>query len=172
MKIIKANREDLEDALGDKADACMINRKVSHDQFDAAFDELAHGIDDALKKLQNQEEMWKETLISIQKDVGRKIDKNEVDPLKDFVNSKLQKLQEKFKSLTALRKEQEAAGTKSKLLRNVNCISCDKDVVMQKEVDGTLKPKPYVLPPSRSMGPYLAYELDQLRKQQKWYLCQ
>lgn len=51
--------------------------------------------------------------------------------------------------------------------RNVQCISCDKDVVMRKEMDPSLFPQPYALPPSRSMGPYLAYELDALRKQQK-----
>ncbi|RZC33511.1 intracellular protein transport protein USO1-like [Asbolus verrucosus] len=167
LKIVKANREDLEDALGDKADACQINRKVSHDQFDAACDDLSRGIEEALTKLQEQEEMWHQALESIQKDVGNKLDRMEVDPLRDFVNAKLKALQEKFKSLTALKREQEAAGTKSKFLKNVNCISCDKDVVMRKEMDPTLKPRPYAMPPSRNMAPYLAYELDQLRKQQK-----
>ena len=113
--------------------------------------------------------MWQQALDSIQKEVGNKLDKMEVDPLRDFVNSKLKALQEKFKSLTALKREQEAAGTKTKLLRNVNCISCDKDVVMRREMDQSLKPKAYAMPPSRNMAPYLAYELDQLRKQQKWY---
>ncbi|KAJ3645501.1 hypothetical protein Zmor_023151 [Zophobas morio] len=167
LKIVKANREDLEDALGEKADACMINRKVSHDQFDAACDDLSKGIEEALNKLEEQAEMWQQALDSIQKEVGNKLDKMEVDPLRDFVNSKLKALQEKFKSLTALKREQEAAGTKTKLLRNVNCISCDKDVVMRREMDQSLKPKAYAMPPSRNMAPYLAYELDQLRKQQK-----
>lgn len=40
---------------------------------------------------------------------------------------------------------------------------------MRKEVDPSMFPNPTALPPTRSMGPYLAYELDQLRKQQKWY---
>lgn len=38
---------------------------------------------------------------------------------------------------------------------------------MRKEIDPSMYPKPAALPPSRNMGPYLAYELDQLRKQQK-----
>ncbi|KAF7262992.1 hypothetical protein GWI33_003747, partial [Rhynchophorus ferrugineus] len=50
---------------------------------------------------------------------------------------------------------------------NVNCISCDADVVMKKQTDITLLPKPYAMPPPKSPGPYLAYELDQLRKNQK-----
>ncbi|XP_044252490.1 uncharacterized protein LOC123003652 [Tribolium madens] len=167
LKIVKANREDLEDALGEKADACMINRKVSHDQFDAACDDLYRGIEEALSKLEEQEEMWHQALDSIQREVGNKLDKMEVDPLRDFVNSKLKALQEKFKSLSALKREQEAAGTKTRFLRNVNCISCDKDVIMRKEMDVSLKPKAYAMPANRNMAPYLAYELDQLRKQQK-----
>lgn len=54
LKTIKADREDLEDALADKADACAVNRKVSHDQFDAACDDLSKGIENALEKLMRQ----------------------------------------------------------------------------------------------------------------------
>lgn len=54
LKTIKADKEDLEEALADKADACAINRKVSHDQFDAACDDLSRGIEDALSKLTQQ----------------------------------------------------------------------------------------------------------------------
>lgn len=72
-----------------------------------------------------------------------------------------------MKALVTLKKDQEAAGTKIKLLKHVNCISCDKEVVMRTELDTSLL-RPPALPPTRSMGPYLAYELDELRKQQKW----
>lgn len=41
----------------------------------------------------------------------------EFDPLRDFVNNKITKLQEKLKALIALKKEQEAAGAKSRILR-------------------------------------------------------
>lgn len=54
LKTAKADREDLEDALADKADAFHMNRKVSHDQFDATCDELNKGIEDALVKLSQQ----------------------------------------------------------------------------------------------------------------------
>lgn len=54
LKTIKADKEDLEEALADKADACVINRKVSHDQFDIACDDLSKGIEDALSKLNQQ----------------------------------------------------------------------------------------------------------------------
>lgn len=113
--------------------------------------------------------MWQQALDDIQREIGNKLDKMELTPLRDFVNKKLKTLQDKMKALATMKKDQEAAGTKAKLLRNVNCISCDKDVVMRTEMDPSLMPKPAALPPTRSMGPYLAYELDALRKQQKWF---
>ncbi|KAJ8972014.1 hypothetical protein NQ314_000395 [Rhamnusium bicolor] len=167
LKTVKADREDLEDALADKADACQINKKVSLEQFDAACGDMSKAIEEALTKLTQQENLWSQALDDIQKDVGNKLDRMELTPLRDFINKKLKNLQEKFKALSALKKDAEAAGTRSRFLKNVNCISCDKEVIMRKEVDSSLYPKPYALPPTRSMGPYLAYELDQLRKQQK-----
>ncbi|XP_056648707.1 rho-associated protein kinase 1-like [Diorhabda sublineata] len=167
LKTVKADREDLEDALADKADACQINRKVSYEQFDQACGDINKNLEEALAKLAQQETLWTQTLTSIQGEVGSKMDKNELTPLREFINNKLKSLQEKFKALSAMKKEQEAAGTKTRFLRNVNCISCDKDVVMRRDVDSSMYPKPYSLPPTKSVGPYLAYELDQLRKQQK-----
>ncbi|XP_031353727.1 uncharacterized protein LOC116178381 isoform X2 [Photinus pyralis] len=167
LKTVKANREDLEDALANKADACAVNKKVSHDQFDAACDDMARNIELALVKLREQETLWSQALEDIQTEIEHKLDKMELTPLRDFVHNKLKMLQDRLKALAALKQDTEAAGTKSKFLRNVNCISCDKDVVMRREMDPTQLPAPAALPPTKSIGPYLAYELDQLRKEQK-----
>ncbi|KAG8235532.1 hypothetical protein J437_LFUL013494 [Ladona fulva] len=51
IKNIKADKEGLEDALAEKADAFSVNRKVSHDQFDAAYYELNRSIIDAQARL-------------------------------------------------------------------------------------------------------------------------
>lgn len=117
LKTVKADREDLEDALADKADQQVVNRKVSHDQFDAACDDLTKSLEDALCKLQIQEEMWKQALENMQNELGNKLNKAEISPLRDFVNAKLKSLQERLKALVTLKKESEAAGTKSRLLR-------------------------------------------------------
>ncbi|KAJ8957401.1 hypothetical protein NQ318_004881, partial [Aromia moschata] len=167
LKTVKADKEELEDALADKADACMVNRKVSVEQFDATCGDMTRAIEDALAKLEEQHTLWTQALDEIQLNVGNKLDKAELAPMRDFINNKLKHLQDRLKSLASLKKDNEAAGTKSKFLRNVNCISCDKDVVMRKQVDSSLYPKPPALPPTRNMAPYLAYELDQLRKQEK-----
>ncbi|XP_024941332.1 uncharacterized protein LOC107268250 isoform X2 [Cephus cinctus] len=164
LKTIKADKEDLEDALADKADAQAVNRKVSYDQFDAACDDLARGLEDAIGKLSQQESVWQQALDEVQKGVENKVDKMEMSPLKDFVNAKLKTLQEKLKALSEMRKEAEAAGTK-KMLRDVQCISCDKNVVMRMEEGNGFHAEP--MPCTRSIKPYLTYELDQVRKQQR-----
>lgn len=46
-----------------------------------------------------------------------KLDKLEIMPLKEFINKKLKGLQEKLKQLAQLRKDAEAAGAKSRILR-------------------------------------------------------
>lgn len=61
--------------------------------------------------------MWTNALEEIQQAIGSKIDKLEFDPLREFVNNKITKLQERLKQLIALKKEQEAAGSKSRFLR-------------------------------------------------------
>ncbi|XP_076627618.1 uncharacterized protein LOC143344903 [Colletes latitarsis] len=164
LKTIKADREDLEDALADKADAQAINRKVSYDQFDAACDDLAQGLEEAIGKLGKQESIWQQTLDEVQKEIEGKVDKIEMTPLKDFVSNRFKSLQDKLKSVAEMRQESEAAGSK-KMLRDVQCISCDKNVVMKMEDTNKMKMEP--LPCTLSMKPYLTYELDQIRKQQK-----
>lgn len=61
--------------------------------------------------------MWQQALDDIQREIGTKLDKMELAPLRDFVNKKLKLLQEKMKSLSDLKRDQEAAGTKMKMLR-------------------------------------------------------
>ncbi|XP_050453971.1 glutamine-rich protein 2-like [Cataglyphis hispanica] len=164
LKTVKADKEDLEDALADKADAQTVNRKVSHDQFDAACDDLSRGLEEAIDKLTKQESIWQQALDEVQNEIAAKVDKIEMTPLKDFVHKKLKSLQEKLKIMAEARREIEAAGTK-KLLRDVQCISCDKDVVMKKAETARFRAEP--LPCTVSMKPYLTYQLDQVRKQQK-----
>lgn len=89
---------------------------MSYDQFDAACDDLTRGLEEAVTKLAQQEGIWQKALDDVQHEIEGKLDKIEISPLKEFVNNKLKSLQEKLKTLSELRRESEAAGTK-KLLR-------------------------------------------------------
>ena len=61
--------------------------------------------------------MWNEAMEELQKDMDNKLDKTEIMPLKEFINKKLKSLQDKLKQLAQLRKDAEAAGAKSRILR-------------------------------------------------------
>lgn len=89
---------------------------MSHDQFDAICDDLARGLEEAVDKLDKQESIWQQALNEIQNEIASKVDKFEMTPLKDFVNTRLKSLQEKLQSMVDMKREREAAGTK-KVLR-------------------------------------------------------
>ncbi|KAM3966729.1 uncharacterized protein ACR2FA_012273 [Aphomia sociella] len=165
LKTIKLDREDMVEAMAEKADLRMLARKVSHDQFELACDDLSRGLEHALGKLDIQEALWQQALDDIQREIETKLDKMELSPVKDFFNSKLRQLQENLKQMAALRREAEAAGTKRKLLRDVNCISCDARAVMAMEAPNMV-PVSKPMPANLSMKPYLSYELDAIRKSQ------
>lgn len=170
LKSIKADKEEIEDALANKADQQHVNRKVSHDQFDAACDDLSRNLEDALLKLTQQEEFWNETLEAIQNEIENKLDRTDIQPLHDFVTGKLKTLHQRLADLAAFKREAEAAGTKTRLLKNVNCVSCDKPAVMLRDARIPSIPEESPLPPNRSMKPYLTYELDNARRQRRKYV--
>ncbi|XP_028040362.1 uncharacterized protein LOC114250612 [Bombyx mandarina] len=165
LKTVKLDREDMMEAMAEKADLQMLARKVSHNQFELACDDLSRGLEHALGKLNLQEALWQQALDDIQREIETKLDKMELSPVKDFFNNKLKQLQENLKQMASLRREAEAAGTKQKLLRDVNCISCDANAVMKMEAPSTV-PVSKPLPANLSMKPYLSYELDAIRKSQ------
>ncbi|XP_050351931.1 uncharacterized protein LOC126774434 isoform X2 [Nymphalis io] len=165
LKTIKLDREDMVEAMADKADLRMLARKVSHDQFELACDDFSRGLEHALGKLNMQEALWQQALDDIQREIEMKLDKMELSPVKDFFNNKLRQLQDNLKQMASLRREVEAAGTKRRLLRDVNCISCDANAVMPTEPPTTV-PVLRPLQANISMKPYLSYELDAIRKTQ------
>ncbi|GLV43191.1 no individualized sperm [Carabus blaptoides fortunei] len=174
LNLLKANQEYVDEALVDKLDtdnlAAYLNRKVSQQKFETAYEQLARNIEDATAKLAEQETRWNATLEEIQATVGSKINKtDEIESLRKFVNKKVKALQRRLKSMSEP-KEPEAAATK-KILRNVNCISCDQPVVMKKHNEHSLFPNPPLVTGKPTMRPYHAFKLDEIRKQENWQLA-
>ncbi|XP_066591886.1 glutamine-rich protein 2-like [Prorops nasuta] len=163
LKNVKFDKEDLEDALADKADVQIVNQKVSLDQFHTVCDGLTRGLEEAIDKLSKQEVVCQETFSEMQRDIEIKTDKEETASFKILVENRMKILQRKIKELSELNRDKEAAASK-KLLRDVQCISCDKDVVMKRQEDARYVSKPF--PCKTSMKPYLTYKLDDIRRQQ------
>lgn len=106
-------------------------------------------------------------MADLSEEISKKAEISDMENLEGLMEQNFHALESKIQALAKMKDISEAAGTKSKFLRNVNCISCDNKALMRKEVDASFWPKKTTKPPGKSMGPYLAYELDQLRKQQK-----
>jgi hypothetical protein len=109
----------------------------------------------------------KQAINHITSDVNSKLDKMDMDTVKDYFEGKLKDLDSKVQ-----RKPKEdisrAAGSRCMLLQPANCISCDKPVQLYRE--GTKLPslplnKP--LPPSKSNRPFMSFDLNDVR--QKMY---
>lgn len=164
MKSIKADKDDVTVALMDKADFSQVQKKVSVDQFDATKRDLSKNIVELISKLTEKEENWRKMIDELKDLVANKLDKEDVAPLKEFINEKIMKLQDRLKTLTALKEQAEAAGTRSRFIKNLNCISCNTDAVMRIDPCPAIA-KSYKLP--SYLKPCLTKKLDELRLERK-----
>lgn len=78
-----------------------------------------------------QEDAWKKAHTKVEEDVDSKIDRAELDRLKNYLDRKLKDLNMKLKQNQGMFNPfcEDAAGLKKQLLP-FNCLSCDKPVVV------------------------------------------
>ncbi|CAH0563971.1 unnamed protein product [Brassicogethes aeneus] len=165
---LKADKDEMDDALLEKADLCLLDEKVSKNQLDEVIDELMNNIMDNGGQLSKKLDELAIQTAEVTEEVKTKMGIQDLDGFKDLTNAKFALLSEKIKALSNLKDDVEAAGAKTKFLKNVTCISCDQEVKMRREIDSTAFPKaPALQTTGKSMGAYLSYELDHLRRMQK-----
>lgn len=116
------------DALSDKADKGLINSKVSYDEFGNTIDELHSQLHNLMVEGYQRNENWKKVTADLAEELAEKLDKVELAPIRAFFKSHLKNLEEKVKALSTLIEEPDPAGTRKKLLRDYNCLSCDRMV--------------------------------------------
>lgn len=162
----KVDREEIEDLLAEKADYNLLQKKVSCKQFDATKKDLSEALCEAINQLNKQQQQWKTTTDDILLKIESKLDKTELSPLEEQINGKFQAIQGRVKELASIERTPEAAGTKTKFLRDVNCISCDHEAIMRLEEPHSV-PKQDAIYPKISMKPFLSYDLDNVRKEMK-----
>ena len=67
-----------------KADRTALDGKASREWVDSTFERLDREIREAKSKLSGQEEAFKVAMSQINEDVDGKLDRNELEPLKDY----------------------------------------------------------------------------------------
>jgi chromosome segregation ATPase len=85
----KADREQLEVEVREKADRTALEGKASREWVDSTFERLDQKIREARDKLMGQEEALRSAVTRLDEDVETKLDRMELEPLKDYFDKKL-----------------------------------------------------------------------------------
>ncbi|KAK3593627.1 hypothetical protein CHS0354_025520 [Potamilus streckersoni] len=165
----KADKEATQRELDMKADKRLMDNKVNHSLFDSKTSEIDKLIQEILDKLAGYESDWKQNFNKLMSDIDGKLDRLELDPLKEWLEAQLKSLNEKIKRYqnTVEWGEDDAAGIRKQLVQRFHCISCDRPVDMVPTGPVPSLPNQSALPPTRSPRPYTTFELDQIRQQAK-----
>lgn len=163
MILLKVDKDDVDMMLLEKADYITLKTKVSHDEFVACKQELENNLKTTLIQINSNEDTIKSMIEQISEILNTKISQTELNDIKNYFTQKYQSLQDRIKAIAALRRDPEAAGTQSKYLRNVHCISCSERAIMKRKESNDCLPKQACVPANPLLKPYLTYKLDKIR---------
>ncbi|XP_053068536.1 glutamine-rich protein 2 isoform X3 [Acinonyx jubatus] len=164
----KANREHLEMEIDVKADKSALEAKVSRVQFDATTEQLNHMMQELTSKMSGQERDWQKMLDKLLVEMDSKLDRLELDPVKQLLEDRWKALRQQLKERPPLYQADEAAAMRKQLLAHFHCLSCDRP--LETPVTGQIIPVIPMgpgLPGHRSIRPYTVFELEQVRQQSR-----
>ncbi|XP_068833619.1 glutamine-rich protein 2 [Capricornis sumatraensis] len=164
----KANRGHLEMEIGVKADKSALAAKVSRVQFDATTEQLNRMMQELVAKMTGQEQDWQKMLDKLLVEMDSKLDRLELDPVKQSLEDRWKSLRQQLKERSPLYQTDEAAAMRRQLLAHFHCLSCDRP--LETPVTGQVIPMTPVgpcLPGHRSVRPYTVFELEQVRQQSR-----
>ncbi|KAM5135160.1 glutamine-rich protein 2 [Mantella aurantiaca] len=139
-----------------------LDGSVSRSQFDATTEQINAMMKELLCKLSGQEQDWQKMLEKINLEMQSKLDRMELDPLKDKLEERWREIRRQLQDKPPQYESDEAAGIRRQLF---HCLSCDRRVNMMVPGPPILTiPNIPGLPAHRSNRPYIVYELDQIRQ--------
>lgn len=168
LREMKADKDFVAMEMEEKADKRTVDHKANRVFVDDHFDKLNSGLENALKRCQGQEEALKTAMEQITNDVDGKLDRMELQSVKDFLENRLSKLKGSAVPPPPPREEDaDPAGMRRRLLK-FHCISCDRPVeVNSGNMIPSALPVAYGFPGMRSNRPYTTYELELIRQHQR-----
>ncbi|XP_075260743.1 uncharacterized protein LOC142352200 isoform X11 [Convolutriloba macropyga] len=168
LDMIKADKETIQIEIDLKADKRALDSKIGRTLFDEKTGEIDEEIGKLKLRLGGAEDDYRKALDELLKKLDAKLDKDELGPLKEWLENKLKGLKPKLIKqeyrLDATFDADDAAGFRKS--STFFCLSCDKKVRLNPLPIPTF-PSYNPLPPSRSARPYTTYELDQIRQAQR-----
>ncbi|KAB0400718.1 hypothetical protein E2I00_008345, partial [Balaenoptera physalus] len=136
--------------------------------FDATTEQLNRMMRELVAKMSGQEQDWHEMLDKLLVEMDGKLDRLELDPVKQSLEDRWKSLRLQLKERSPLYQADEAAAMRRQLLAHFHCLSCDRP--LETPVTGEVIPLTPVgpgLPGHRSTRPYTVFELEQVRQQSR-----
>ena len=164
FEVAMVTKPMLLDAMSDKADKALVNTKVSYDEFGTSLDELQNALQSLLLEVFQKNETWKQITDQLGDEMGDKLDKSEMGPLRAYFKAHLSKLETQVTKLTKLMEEPDPAGTRKRLLKHYNCISCDRHANISGVTNGPTLPIIGPILAGHTTASQRAFELHQMRK--------
>ncbi|KAH3861350.1 hypothetical protein DPMN_024277 [Dreissena polymorpha] len=175
LQEIKADKDYVQMEVDVKADKKLLDAKVNTKLFDKTTEEINNMIKEILDKLAGHDESWKKSYAKLAEDIDGKLDRLELDPLKEWMEARLKALNEKLKKYQVnmdVGAEDDAAGIRRQLIQKFHCISCDRPVDMMPTGPIPSLPAQQGLNPTKSPRPYTTFDLDRIRQHMKSFANQ
>ncbi|XP_056399860.1 translation initiation factor IF-2-like [Hyla sarda] len=176
----KADREVIGLEIDLKADKCALERKVSYSRFDVTTEHLGRMIEDLLEKVDAHEEDWQSLLEKINVEMQNKLDRMEIDPLKNILEQRWKDLCRQLQQHPPQYEADEAAGIRRQLMTRFHCISCDRPVYMKVPgplQSGTPQPRREASQPEMSLNhrrgahTHMRQEISRVQLQTSGKIC-
>ncbi|CAH1644360.1 unnamed protein product [Spodoptera littoralis] len=133
LRDTKSDREEVTDALRDKAGIGELNGLVSLPQFDAVRGEIEKRIGAAYDKFNNQETVWQKAIDDLIRDLNEKADIIQVESLRDEIAKYINKMKERMQFIEDIVGDPKSAMLSKKLFRDAACLSCGSPAHMDQE---------------------------------------
>ncbi|KFQ45368.1 Glutamine-rich protein 2, partial [Nestor notabilis] len=127
----KADKEDLELGMDEKADKDALASKVSRAQFEASLELLTERNQEVLSRVTGQEQGLHEIQQQLREEMASKLDRLELGPFQQQLNEHWKSSLEQLKETTPPMEADEAAGIRKQLLADFQCLSCDRQLSMR-----------------------------------------
>ncbi|XP_045515854.1 mucin-5AC-like isoform X2 [Pieris brassicae] len=133
LRETKSDRDEVADALRDKAGLGALNGLVTLQQFNAVRGDFEKRIGSAYDKFNNQEIIWQKAIDDLLRELHEKADIVQVMSLRDDIQNNLDKLGNRIRSMLDIVGEPRSAAVSRKLFRDSNCLSCSTPANMNIE---------------------------------------
>ncbi|XP_050669447.1 myosin-9-like isoform X2 [Leptidea sinapis] len=165
----KSDRDEVADALRDKAGLGALNGLVSLQQFNAVRGDFEKRIGAAYDKFNSQEMIWQKAIDDLLRELDEKGDLAQVIALRDEIYCHIQKLNAKCTAMQEILGEPNAAAISRAIIRDANCLSCSSPANLSSNAESGIPALPEF--PKSKRPPTIGAEVKSGPKEDGDHIC-